>query len=264
MKKKLLLGLSLSLAVMSLRVHRRLSRARRCPTTTPSQYRNMSQLQYLSANLYRPNNGVQYPFAERVKEMPVIGETVYREEPIQQFRAWRCSSFDGDMWLHAVFTLYPFWPQYARMEFKCPHLVRNRAMHADPAEREALYRYGGHFRYGDHPKDKLYPVWQCTCGIWSTDKMEHVALPNDHLSVTEHGCYVVGTIRCWGRHVRHERGYRSQYAYPERLFIVAPNRDVIDTEAAKRIQRKLTEAYGVPVGFCCYSDLKALGEALRD
>lgn len=74
------------------------------------------------------------------------------------------------------------------------------------------------------------PAPDCRCGIYACDTYETLrqyflfGLP-----------MVYGTVKLWGRVVKHERGWRAQYAYPAELIV----RDERHLEAC--------EMYGVPV-----------------
>jgi hypothetical protein len=57
------------------------------------------------------------------------------------------------------------------------------------------------------------PDPECSCGIYA------VVSP-DALGTVRGGVSVVGSIALWGRVVEHDRGYRGQLAYPQRLRLV--------------------------------------------
>jgi hypothetical protein len=57
------------------------------------------------------------------------------------------------------------------------------------------------------------PAQDCSCGIYA------VSSPADLGSVCA-GVSVVGSVALWGRVVEHERGYRGELAYPQRLRLV--------------------------------------------
>lgn len=52
----------------------------------------------------------------------------------------------------------------------------------------------------------------------------------------------VGEVNSWGKVIRHERGLRSERAYPKRLFLLESERAGVDQDLAGA----LCEAYGVP------------------
>ena len=52
----------------------------------------------------------------------------------------------------------------------------------------------------------------------------------------------VGEIACWGKVVRHERGLRSRFAYPSRLFLRGGN-----DNGGEMIGTELASEYGVAV-----------------
>jgi hypothetical protein len=57
------------------------------------------------------------------------------------------------------------------------------------------------------------PADECSCGIYA------VSSPADLGSVCA-GVSVVGSVALWGRVVEHQRGYRGELAYPQRLRLV--------------------------------------------
>jgi hypothetical protein len=59
---------------------------------------------------------------------------------------------------------------------------------------------------------------------------------------------VIGKVALWGRVIPAERGYRAQYGYPKRLWLVWESLEPLEQPGARRIE--LAAAYGVPVEFC--------------
>ena len=248
-KRKLFLWLSLCLSAKLLLGTRNM---------TPSRSNRPDSPHLRSQSLYRPKNGVQRALDLAV---PPKGEKVYNDQPIQQFRAWRATMHNGLPWLHAAYTKFPLWPHYERFEALCPHVIARAPGRYDLAVRESLQFYANHARHQDHPPHVPVPMFGCTCGIHTKDKLGNVAI---HFSApTATSCGVVGSVRVWGHHVRHETGYRSEYAYPERLFILLPF-DMEISSDAEHWRGLLEAAYGVKTGFCRPSDMEALGDALAD
>jgi hypothetical protein len=89
---------------------------------------------------------------------------------------------------------------------------------------------------GHRPPDET-----CGCGIYGAPDL--ASLRDYGLCLTPGGL-VVGEVALWGRTVPDTRGYRAEYAYPERLWLVegsVPEDDVAQVTAS------LAE-YAVPVG----------------
>lgn len=82
------------------------------------------------------------------------------------------------------------------------------------------------------------------CGVYAHTKVHHLA--PELLRWIRGDFYaglVIGRVAMWGRIIKHEWGYRSQYAYPQELWVAAlrstsPPVETLATELA---------AYGVPV-----------------
>ena len=88
------------------------------------------------------------------------------------------------------------------------------------------------------------PETDCTCGIYaaSLEVLEH-EIPG--ASLWGWPRLAIGRVSLWGRVVQTERGWRGEFAYPERLFVVlTPG---ADREKAWRIADGLGR-YGVEVG----------------
>ncbi len=89
------------------------------------------------------------------------------------------------------------------------------------------------------------PVSECTCGIYSTQRvidLRRVLLRQRYLNHKQMVPFCVGTVKQWGRLVVHEHGARSQFAYPERLFVPSHWRNVDLAPVASELE----EAYQVP------------------
>lgn len=85
------------------------------------------------------------------------------------------------------------------------------------------------------------------CGIYA------MRTPPDGLSM-DGGLVVWGRVSLWGRYVIHKRGFRAQYAYPERFVAVMGERRwnahrgyyIYDRDLEDFIGNSLSEWYGVP------------------
>lgn len=112
--------------------------------------------------------------------------------PIRSYRVWQWEvaglrSLNGE-----------FWPPNKPLEANCR--VCDFAL--------------GRSRYGkvNGPHDAPYKT--CTCGIYASKSLEHLR---------EYGYdrfRIHGRVSLWGTVVEHQRGWRAQYAYPHRLFLV--------------------------------------------
>jgi hypothetical protein len=52
----------------------------------------------------------------------------------------------------------------------------------------------------------------CTCGLYAVEEPELLRAARDPA--------VIGTVDMWGRVMEHERGYRAEFAYPQRLALI--------------------------------------------
>jgi hypothetical protein len=142
-------------------------------------------------------------------------------EPIVGWRYWRGEDLNGRAssraWL-ASLNKFQTWPPGRALEARCS-------------------------LEGGHPDPP--PGIACGCGIYAaTDRATLQELANPDLQTP----LVVGEVALWGRVVPAELGYRAQFAYPRRLWVVreslAPTAWLDDLPAA------LAASYGVPVGSC--------------
>jgi hypothetical protein len=110
------------------------------------------------------------------------------------------------------------WPPLKRYEAEC----RLRAKHGD------------------------VPAAGCHCGIYAARDLEtlgRLATPNLRAPL------VVGKVALWGRIIPAELGYRAQFGYPKRLWLVWESLEpLVGHPGARRVG--LAAAYGVPVEFC--------------
>lgn len=84
----------------------------------------------------------------------------------------------------------------------------------------------------DQPKTHKAPDPDCACGVYAYK----CSVPVEHSDTP----FVVGEVNLWGRVIEHEDGYRAQFAYPRRLYVVDGGTE------GQRIANALTLAYGVP------------------
>ena len=60
------------------------------------------------------------------------------------------------------------------------------------------------------------PVPGCTCGIYASSSLRNLVTSTPSMPVVS----AVGTVALWGRVIEHERGWRAEFAYPDRLTLV--------------------------------------------
>ncbi len=90
----------------------------------------------------------------------------------------------------------------------------------------------------DSPRHLVSPDAHCTCGIYSV-KTEQELSNYFSIGLMKTGPPVVGRLKIWGKIVEHDAGYRSQFAYPAQLHVLA--------EEWKPFAPIISDAYGVPV-----------------
>jgi hypothetical protein len=133
-------------------------------------------------------------------------------EPLVGWRYWRVESCALTSLTRSV-----YWPALERYEADC----RLSTRHGAP------------------------PAAECHCGVYAAknlDTLKDLATPNMRLPL------VVGKVALWGRVIPAERGYRAQYGYPKRLWLVWESLEPLEQPGARRIE--LAAAYGVTVEFC--------------
>jgi hypothetical protein len=141
--------------------------------------------------------------------------------PITGWRLWRISERRRQSRLRSLF-LDDVWPWLEPLEARCaiPRLAWRRLRAPHPA-----------------------PDGDCDCGIYAT-LWSTVASQLGRSKWGRRPDFVVGEVALWGTVVEAELGWRSAYAYPQRMFVLVPRRaDVFETV---RVTTDL-ERYGVPV-----------------
>jgi hypothetical protein len=104
-------------------------------------------------------------------------------EPVEGWRAWELRrGLDGLTLISPLVEMH--WPAGRRLSAACR-------------------RHGGH----------RAPDEDCSCGIYAVPAPEA-------LGAVRTGVSVVGSVALWGRVVEHVRGYRGEFAYPQRLRLV--------------------------------------------
>src|SRR5437588_6680842 len=102
------------------------------------------------------------------------------------FRAWRLSEGGLLRSVHFIGSGYGDWLPDDPYEARCP------MRHPVPGE-------------------------GCTCGVYAASELEDVG--PQLMSLARDRAVILGQVRGWGRTVRHERGWRSQYAAPQTLLV---------------------------------------------
>jgi hypothetical protein len=64
----------------------------------------------------------------------------------------------------------------------------------------------------EHPS----PDRSCTCGVYASDTLRSLVAPPRRFPPLP----VLGTVSLWGRVIEHARGWRAEFAYPDRLRLV--------------------------------------------
>lgn len=107
------------------------------------------------------------------------------------------------------------------------------------------------------PHGEGTPAAGCRCGIYAASNLATLKrLTNPNLD----GPLAVGQVALWGRVVPGEQGYRAEYGYPRRLWVLKES--LQQAGSADALRRHLATAYSVPVGLC--SATWALGGPHRD
>ena len=73
----------------------------------------------------------------------------------------------------------------------------------------ALWRRGHKAEHSSHSAPHL----KCTCGIYASNSLEHLRWPGFERFL------IYGRVLLWGTIVEHQRGWRSQYAYPQSFLL---------------------------------------------
>ncbi|MGH2722076.1 MAG: hypothetical protein ACRDJO_10815 [Actinomycetota bacterium] len=85
----------------------------------------------------------------------------------------------------------------------------------------------------------------CNCGVYAARDLrtlQAMATPSVRHPLA------VGKVALWGRIIPAERGYRAQFGYPKRLWLIWESLEQLGHPGAQRVD--IAAAYGVPVEFC--------------
>lgn len=132
-------------------------------------------------------------------------EFMFGTEPIIGWRAWRVGPFQPTVqWLITELDRGKCTYQELLEKVKSPHLrsVNNTDVW-EPGEKANCLVTDRH----------QAPDLQCECGYW--------ALKSEDLLVNTASFYpdAYGTVKLWGRYCEFEKGYRAQYAAPEKIYV---------------------------------------------
>jgi hypothetical protein len=155
-------------------------------------------------------------------------------EPIIGWRYWRLdrerrrlSSLTG--------STQP-WPANKAFAAACRFARRDRS--------DFRYRYAG----GGQPVEHDAPTEGCTCGVHAARDLKNLRAK----MLFGLGLMVVGEVSLWGKVIPGTRGYRAQFAYPRRLFVVQRTADWDQSATVRAL-----EVYGVPVEVVAYREVAA-------
>lgn len=112
-------------------------------------------------------------------------------KPLSSWRTWKVVD-DGEPLRLKSISYGEYWPAMEPIKAKC---------------------VGGND--GDHE----CPSWHHRCGVYSVKELEHVSrwATSRHPGSTQ--ITVIGEIEMWGRVLEYTDGYRSEYAYPLKLYV---------------------------------------------
>lgn len=134
------------------------------------------------------------------------------------------------------------WPRYQRLEARC---VQN----LNQGIREAIRGHFSHFA----------PNPDCQCGIHAgitlRKALEYLPRPSTNPEIFS----VLAQVSLWGHVVVNARGYRAQYAYPKKIWLVAGN-ERFDNRS-QFVAEDIEEDYGVEVAV---TTRRAIKTALLD
>jgi hypothetical protein len=116
-------------------------------------------------------------------------------EPVIGWRAWGLRRRSRELELVALTDERGAWPARKELVAAC-HPYRGARLQV--------------------PVHGSAPVFGCSCGIYASDSLRSLALSAGAFPPVP----VVGTAAMWGRVIEHDRGYRAEFAYPDRLRLV--------------------------------------------
>ncbi|MGH9739250.1 MAG: hypothetical protein ACRD4X_11800 [Candidatus Acidiferrales bacterium] len=164
----------------------------------------------------RTNRGGSLPHAQYGVDLSKVPDTYI--EPFTAYRAWNWTE-DGKLTSlnHAEWT-----PKQAFVA-TCNYVRDHRSMVAAATTPAAKKFWEQHAHHVPDPT--------CTCGMYAGINMQHM------IDIDYIGRGIHGEVWMWGRLMRHELGWRAQYAYPK-YFVVPVN--MVSYSAAEAQQRLAT------------------------
>lgn len=136
-------------------------------------------------------------------------------EPVVGWRYWQAESG----WLASLHR-FKTWPAGRPLEARCPYAEAET--HVGPS-----------------------PGVECGCGLYAARDLATLReLANPDLDVA----LVVGEVALWGRVIPAELGYRGQFGYPRRLWVVRESVHTLEWLGA--LPLAIARNYGVPVELC--------------
>ena len=149
--------------------------------------------------------------------------------PLIGWRTWASVDDGHGLRLHSV-VFATRWPPRERLEAVCAHRTRcgllARLLRIEPHEA---------------------PDERCECGIYAACTPDlALAYLDQHGHLWNARSPLIGQVALWGRVIEYERGWRSTFAYPTRLYLLRPTLSRRRGPDAPTLVRRLA-VYGVPV-----------------
>ena len=141
-------------------------------------------------------------------------------EPFVAYRAWNWTA-EGLTSLNRE-----AWTPKVAFEARCHNATDLRSMKAAAATPAARKFWEKHAHHVPDPT--------CTCGMYAGINMQHMI----DINYVQRGIH--GEVYLWGRLMRHELGWRAQYAYPK-YFVIPANMIPVKAEEALKRFAILTE-----------------------
>jgi hypothetical protein len=153
-------------------------------------------------------------------------------EPIIGWRYWRLDRHRRQ--LASLTGHTEVWPVRRAFQAACRYARR------DPTD--IRYQFVGGFKRARHDA----PEEGCTCGIYAARDLKNLRAK----MLFGLGLMVVGEVAMWGKVIPGTRGYRAQFAYPRRLYVVQRTADWDQSSTVRALG-----VYGVPVEAIAHRDV---------
>jgi len=167
-------------------------------------------------------------------------------EPVIGWRYWRVDK--KEKLLHSLSGAKGYeWRPKTRFEARCPVIKRTGI--------DGRYRFISGMRVEMHDA----PGERCRCGIYAARDLTHLR----RQILTGLALNVVGEVALWGKLIPGSKGYRAQFAYPLRLFVIQRTAEWDQKDSVEALS-----AYGVPVETISYrrvgyNPFATLGDLVR-